>query len=434
MDYSQFRSLLERGNISGKENIGVLQEYVNEFPYFQSAHILLAKAMHEQQHVRYEKQLKLAAAYSGDRKLLYDLMHPKSEQSSDGNREVIDSPFLSFSETRNNSGQNIFIDEIGISVIPPEEEKAEVIPIINPETINSRQVFYSDDFDSVDEEEDETPVADPHDIIRKRLVEILGLSEEKPEPKPVVSEGTPAVKEPSPAEEVKFAMPVEIPEEKKEVKKEEIIAKTEDKDIFDQIATESEKVLDFIDKAELESALEVSLVQSLEKLPLLIKKEEIAVSQPEEITAEHTFLGWLKTKSGSEFGKVEEVHAYDTTETIEQPIQSTVEFSVKPETETKKNQVDTLMLIDKFIESNPKIVPSKAEFYSPANQAKKSVTEDEDLVSETLAEIYRMQGNLLKARSSYQKLSLLFPEKLTYFAAQISDIDQAINNLNKQDL
>jgi hypothetical protein len=95
---------------------------------------------------------------------------------------------------------------------------------------------------------------------------------------------------------------------------------------------------------------------------------------------------------------------------------------------------DVSKLIDRFIQTEPKIIPSKTEFYSPVNQAKKSVTENEDIVSETLAKIYYKQGNLLKARSSYQKLSLLYPEKMAYFAALISEIDKAINNLDKQDL
>ena len=86
------------------------------------------------------------------------------------------------------------------------------------------------------------------------------------------------------------------------------------------------------------------------------------------------------------------------------------------------------------IASEPKIVPSKAEFYSPVTQAKKSVEEHDDLVSETLATIYRQQGNLSRARFCYEKLSLLIPGKSAYFAALIKEIDEELNKFNQEDL
>ncbi len=51
-----------------------------------------------------------------------------------------------------------------------------------------------------------------------------------------------------------------------------------------------------------------------------------------------------------------------------------------------------------------------------------SVTPDQELVSETLAEIYISQGLLDQAREVYAKLSLIFPEKSAYFASRIEQI------------
>ena len=49
--------------------------------------------------------------------------------------------------------------------------------------------------------------------------------------------------------------------------------------------------------------------------------------------------------------------------------------------------------------------------------------DDEDMVSEELAEIYLAQGLKDMAKETYRKLSLLNPEKSIYFAEIISKID-----------
>lgn len=69
----------------------------------------------------------------------------------------------------------------------------------------------------------------------------------------------------------------------------------------------------------------------------------------------------------------------------------------------------------------------KAEFYSPAKMAKLSVQEDDDLVTETLAQVYHDQGHLEKAIKAYQKLQLKYPEKKIYFAGRIKEIEIQLN-------
>ncbi len=62
----------------------------------------------------------------------------------------------------------------------------------------------------------------------------------------------------------------------------------------------------------------------------------------------------------------------------------------------------------------------KKEFFSPVKKAKESVDENKMPVSETLARIFELQGNLPKAIYVYEQLSLIFPKKKTYFASQIN--------------
>ena len=85
-------------------------------------------------------------------------------------------------------------------------------------------------------------------------------------------------------------------------------------------------------------------------------------------------------------------------------------------------------LIDKIISNLPKApkVSTSSSFYSAENKAKESLLETEDLVTETLAQIYAAQGNIHKAIRAYEILSLKFPQKNTYFAAKIEELKKQL--------
>jgi hypothetical protein len=54
--------------------------------------------------------------------------------------------------------------------------------------------------------------------------------------------------------------------------------------------------------------------------------------------------------------------------------------------------------------------------------AERSVSENQDVISETLAKLYAKQGYRDKSAQMYARLALLFPEKSAYFAAEIDKL------------
>ena len=87
---------------------------------------------------------------------------------------------------------------------------------------------------------------------------------------------------------------------------------------------------------------------------------------------------------------------------------------------SKKQNSDEIINI--FLEKKPKIKNNKQRFFNASENAKKSIAENNDIITETLAKVYAKQEHFEKAILAYQKLSLKYPQKSSYFADQIKVI------------
>ena len=98
----------------------------------------------------------------------------------------------------------------------------------------------------------------------------------------------------------------------------------------------------------------------------------------------------------------------------------------KPEAITLEAKLE---LIDKFIETNPKISPPKEDASAPVYTQKNEDTSY--LMTETLAKVYLEQKKYNKAIQAYEILILKYPEKSSLFADRILDIKELQQNNNK---
>ena len=91
---------------------------------------------------------------------------------------------------------------------------------------------------------------------------------------------------------------------------------------------------------------------------------------------------------------------------------------------TKLKPLEKTSKIVNFIVASKNKKLLKKEFFSPTDTALESLTENNNLMTETLAKVYLEQGHYEKAITAYEILSLKYPQKSSLFANQIKAIKQ----------
>ena len=142
--------------------------------------------------------------------------------------------------------------------------------------------------------------------------------------------------------------------------------------------------------------------------------EKLDIGKPLDFSAneKHSFQEWLQLSR---------------IEPITREKEKTTPPETKPIDEEKKKKAE---LIDKFIETNPKISPAHHGTPSPA-PVETNKTDTSFLMTETLARVYLEQKKYQKAIQAYEILILKYPEKSSFFADRIADIQILQQNNNK---
>jgi hypothetical protein len=84
-------------------------------------------------------------------------------------------------------------------------------------------------------------------------------------------------------------------------------------------------------------------------------------------------------------------------------------------------------IIEQFLHTEPGVIKADKQTNLEGDVSVDSVQEDDSFITDTLAKIYVKQGLHAKAIYAYERLSLKYPEKSAYFAAQIEKIKSILN-------
>jgi tetratricopeptide (TPR) repeat protein len=188
-------------------------------------------------------------------------------------------------------------------------------------------------------------------------------------------------------------------------------------ELINDIIVNSIEILDHSNASKLEKSIVTAAFATTNEIlhprTVTIIEERLEIGKPFHFdrSEKHSFQEWLQLSNHKPINRIENTVNID----------SDNEFLSE-----KKSQLD---IIDKFIETNPKISPINKDntilLVSNQNSLDNSM-----LMTETLAKVYLEQKKYTKAIQAYEILILKYPEKSSFFADRISDIKTMQQNNN----
>lgn len=478
----QLEKLLARPALVTREDIPFLQNLVEDYPYFQPLHLLLAKAGNG--NTEQQSTLTKAALYTNGG-ILHRVLHESHLQTVE-EIVVVNNPVWNNHQQISIAAKNV--EEKPTAIIPtetsapavvadaPEIENLEPLP---HEVILKEPTKEAEKLEVVEPaplEETKTP---PQDFVFPEIEnleplanEVIKVCEPAPEVNDEASPEEVEVKEAddqeifeeigevtltdehlSKAETEETVLEENTVEDDQEITEEALIVKPQINEATDKDDEQKEESLTkanffaFDPSFETETAPEEEEeIEEIEELPAQPQLENIIeeVSAKENIISKYdddklpfTFLWWLaKTRKDHEqifrpFASP--AKANSPTPDLQQQyienifhIQAPFEPGQDVPTPTTESTRKESKIIDSFIKNDPQIKALKPHQINNENKAKRSAEDNYDMVSETLAQIYIEQMLYHKAIDTYQKLSLKFPEKSRYFADLIQSLEKKI--------
>jgi len=406
MNREEFISYLRNPASLDKKSLPEINELIEEFPFFQSGHLLFLKNLHNLDHIRFGSQLKRSSSIVSDRELLYDLLFPASEIGTElpveRENEVQDTGVIPAETETTPLVEKVEEDDLLEESLKSDhpgnlEEGKKVKQEITTETSQIKKDIDSGEPGSTD---------DLRDQVERRLAEIRGekFTEVKTE-------------EPEHEERLSEAGELFLLGDEKEV--DDLYGDPEympGEDLEDVLYKE-ESLLD------LDYPIDKEGAGNEERIPGSDRGEKPISSSHAEME------GSIVSEDTEDKANLKgEIHSFESWLSLLRTMTSEgdKESSFR---EVKKPVSNQREIIDKFILENPRIQPNHDDDDEKEDMSAESITDKDGLFTETLANIYVKQGYYSKAIFFYQELSLKFPEKSIYFAGRIKEIEKRINKL-----
>jgi len=385
MNRNDFNGFITDNKVPGESEISGVREMTTLFPWFHSAHLVLLKTLIENSDIKFETQLHKSALFIADRSILYNYLYQAPSSKSEADVPVEEPHLISTIEA--DKVQPEEQPSYSAAFIPTDNESSSEEETISSDTSTGKSVM--PELEVVTRSREEL-IAE----IEARLKDLTNATE-------ILTAG---IKD---SEIVSIESDIEKTEST-EATVEEVVTP-----VFDDTAISEEDPLMDIEYDN-EGYDEAAEVQSISE------KHVTGSADLLELDGEENRADCLVTE-----GETNVIG-------LSQPQQDTDEYVIniselKSESEAEEHKLTQADLIDKFIQTSPRLDRMTHGGEHPVvDLAEQSAKEEAPFITETIAKIYVNQGYYSKAINIYEKLTLQFPEKSAYFASRIEKIKDLI--------
>ncbi len=348
-----------------EQSLDALKEALETYPFFQAGRMLWIKNLHKLENIRYNSELKLAAAFIPDRSKLFFLINNLFSPNSPHEESITKQP----ANNKNNPNSDI------------AQSSAYEKHTNHPKKGTLTQPENEDQAPDKKKSKDQAQNTKDHEQTTGDDANYFSVDDS------IVS---------STGETIDFSLSHN--NENQEITKEvDDITPEDTTKTKNQSSVKNENLLDY-EKETYAQAYSI---------------EKVIETKPLDFNETHPFSEWLNLLKNNSVnsGKKEE------------PAKETPSTPTSPE---KGND-----LIENFLNNagnQKRIVPTSEHEESKKDFSAKSVEENDDLMTETLANIHIKQERYQKAIDIFERLRLKYPEKSVYFARRIKEMEELINN------
>ncbi len=424
MKKEEFLSLLNNKKAArNTAEISALKQMIEAYPYMQNVWALYLKGIDIDKDEAFESALKKTAIRTNDRALLFDYINTPeeietevaTEQHTAANNTVEENK-IEFTESnqpeesKEEQSTESFVNELINSAATDDLSLSEEIEETEttPAEIPDQNISFGEEKNTFSTRAEKLDI-DANDTV---LEEILQTTEDEHSDLAQTTDDLEELTE----EEEKVDDTAKA--RSKEIEEETVLAEdneAEEDEDFNAKIRRLEVIINEMSFDEKKIDAEQIIQAEIE-----VETESAEASASEEVQSEKVEETTVPMASDS----IEEDKAEEETEApqlnyfewIKQSTKKDVMVSNALETEEQERK---FALLDAFLESNPKIVPSD-EIQKIDIEAASSI-EDESLITETMAQLYMNQKQFKKAITAYKALILKYPEKSSFFAIQIQE-------------